>query len=197
MVCVCTPFTIAQDMWTCTKHHRSASVAILAQILLTTLCNRSAVMLMSLVNIVGVSCLFFCPAQVKGEQPDGLNPETAEGVAPHLLHSECAEGGAEACQDVLSFLQMNSTARMQATAPLEESPYACTSGLVGKVRDAAPDCIDSCPQSCQAIALVAMAYLMKGREERRDKGDVPEQGRLRVLCGRGDHRQVHAAVQRG
>mmetsp|Transcript_14449 Transcript_14449/g.36343 ORF Transcript_14449/g.36343 Transcript_14449/m.36343 type:complete len:150 (-) Transcript_14449:34-483(-) len=50
----------------------------------------------------------------------------------------------------------------QAPEPAQVQDNICSDGLLGKARDFAPTCIDSCPQACESLELALQAYLTKG-----------------------------------
>eukprot|EP00405_Crypthecodinium_cohnii_P042303 CAMPEP_0206560208 /NCGR_PEP_ID=MMETSP0325_2-20121206/20863_1 /ASSEMBLY_ACC=CAM_ASM_000347 /TAXON_ID=2866 /ORGANISM="Crypthecodinium cohnii, Strain Seligo" /LENGTH=213 /DNA_ID=CAMNT_0054061877 /DNA_START=88 /DNA_END=727 /DNA_ORIENTATION=+ len=62
----------------------------------------------------------------------------------------------------LNALQLKAKKESDTVAAEDDSANACTAGLVGTVRSFAPDCVDSCPQTCPAMAVAINAYMTKG-----------------------------------
>jgi len=60
----------------------------------------------------------------------------------------------ESAEELRSICQAPESARVEGNI--------CSDGLVGKARDFAPTCIDSCPQACEPFSLAINAYFTKG-----------------------------------
>jgi len=84
---------------------------------------------------------------------------------------QCTDGGSDGAHCALKALQV------KAAKGSQQAPDACTTGIVGQVRQMGEACIDACPQMCGPLGDAVTAFLMKS------DGQTIEQAVKPVVCG--------------
>jgi len=84
---------------------------------------------------------------------------------------QCTDGASDGAHCALKALQL------KAAKGSQQVPAACTSGIVGQIRQMGESCIDTCPQMCGPLGDAVTAFLMKPDSQSIEDAVKP------VVCG--------------